>query len=185
MTATIAPSAPKPVEPGAPPPVVEDTGLSRWIPALGVIVLWIIVYQFTKGQNTLALPGREHTDLHQSLTDFNNSLLASRDTNPVMQFTNSISEVLRDLFDWLQRMISIPNFPRPVPEIGWLGVVALLKQGHAEIGRCRHKNSYMKKNGFWYVWGRRIPCRHSPNGRLCPAHGSRSSPTAHARARGC
>ena len=115
----------RPVEPGAPPPVVEDTGLSRWIPALGVIVLWIIVYQFTKGQNTLALPGREHTDLHQSLTDFNNSLLASRDTNPVMQFTNSISEVLRDLFDWLQRMIARPNLPRPVPEIGWLGVVAV------------------------------------------------------------
>src|SRR5690606_14571307 len=26
--------------------------------------------------------------------------------------------------DWLQRMLSIPNIPRPVPEIGWLGVVA-------------------------------------------------------------
>ena len=121
MTAT----ATRPVEPGAAPPVPEDTGLSRWIPALGVIVVWVVVYSFTKGQNTLALPGREHTDLHQSLTDFNNSLLASRDTNPVMQFTNSISEVLRDLFDWAQRMLARPNLPRPVPEIGWLGVVAI------------------------------------------------------------
>lgn len=115
----------RPVEPGAAPPVAEDSGVSRWIPALGVIVVWVVIYSFTKGNNTLALPGREHTDLHQSLTDFNNRLLASRDTNPVMQLTNSVSEVLRDLFDWLQRMLARPNLPRPVPEIGWLGVVAV------------------------------------------------------------
>lgn len=115
----------RPVEPGAPPPVVEDSGVSRWVPALGVIVVWIIVWAFTKGTNTLALPGREHTDLHQSFTDFNNTLLASRDTNPVMQFTNSVSELLRNFFDWAQRMLVRPNLPRPVPEIGWLGVVAV------------------------------------------------------------
>ena len=113
------------VEPGAPPPVAEDAGVGRWIPALGVVVVWVVIYSFTKGNDTLALPGREHTDLHQSLTDFNNTLLASRDTNPVMQFTNSISEVLRDFFDWAQRMLARPNLPRPVPEIGWLGVIAL------------------------------------------------------------
>ncbi|PKH43886.1 ABC transporter permease [Nocardioides alpinus] len=99
--------------------------MSRWVPALGVIAVWIVVYSFTKGENTLALPGREHTELHQTLTDFNNRLLASRDTNPVMQVTNSISAVLRDVFDWLQRMLARPNLPRPVPEIGWLGVVAI------------------------------------------------------------
>ena len=113
------------VEPDAAPPVGEDARLSRWIPALGIIVVWIGVWSFTKGTNTLALPGREHTDLHESFTQFNNTLLASRDTNPVMQFTNSISQVLRDVFDWLQRMLARPNLPRPVPEIGWLGVVAV------------------------------------------------------------
>ncbi|HEV2796710.1 MAG TPA: ABC transporter permease subunit [Nocardioides sp.] len=128
MTATISPSAaptPKQVEPGAAPPVPEDSGLSRWVPALGIILVWIAVWQFTKGTDTLALPGREHTELHDSLTDFNNSLLASRDTNPVMQATNAVSQVLRDVFDWLQRMLARPNLPRPVPEIGWLGVVAV------------------------------------------------------------
>jgi glycine betaine/proline transport system permease protein len=115
----------RPVEPGAAPPAAEDSGLSRWIPALGVIVVWVVIWSFTKGNNTLALPGREHTDLHESLTEFNNKLLASRDTNPIMQFTNSISEGLRDFFDWAQRMVARPNLPRPVPEIGWLGVTAL------------------------------------------------------------
>ena len=42
-----------------------------------------------------------------------------------MQFTNAISDVLRNAFEWLQRMIAVPNPPRPVPEIGWLGVVAV------------------------------------------------------------
>ncbi len=123
LTSTM--TAPRPVEPGAGPPVTEDPALSRWIPALGVIVVWIVIWSFTKGHNTLALPGREHTDVHQSLTEFNNKLLASRETNPVMQFTNAVSEVLRNFFDWAQRMISRPNLPRPVPEIGWLGVTAI------------------------------------------------------------
>ena len=42
-----------------------------------------------------------------------------------MQFTNSIADALRNAVDWLQRMIVRPNLPRPVPEIGWLGVTAL------------------------------------------------------------
>ena len=42
-----------------------------------------------------------------------------------MQFTNAISELLRSAFEWVQRMIVVPNPPRPVPEIGWLGVVAI------------------------------------------------------------
>jgi len=128
MTSTLErPSAPapKPVEPGAAPPVVEEKGLSRWVPALGVIVVWIVVWSFTKGTDTLTLRGLDQTDLHTSLTNFQNDLLASRDTNPVMQFTNSIAEALRSTVDWVQRLVSLPALPRPVPEIGWLGVVAL------------------------------------------------------------
>jgi len=115
----------RPVEPGALPPAEERRGVSRWIPAAVVVGMWILVWSFTKGNNTLALPGREHTDLHQALTDFNNRLLTSRDTNPVMQVTNAISEMFRNLVDWLQRMFVRPNLPRPVPEVGWLGVVAV------------------------------------------------------------
>lgn len=99
--------------------------MTRWISAVGVIAVWILVWSFTKGSNTLALPGAEHTDLHESLTELNNTLLAGRDTNPVMRLTNAVSEILRDAFDWVQRMIARPNLPRPVPEIGWLGVVAV------------------------------------------------------------
>ena len=126
MTATAtAPPAPKPVEPGAAPPVAERERVSRWIPAAAVVAVWIVVWFFTEGTDTLALPGVARTDLHDSLTEWQNDLLASRDTNPVMQFTNAIAEALRSAVDWLQRMVVRPNLPRPVPEIGWLGVIAL------------------------------------------------------------
>jgi glycine betaine/proline transport system permease protein len=118
-------SASRPVEPGAAPPPPERKSLSRWIPALGVVVLWIGIWLFTKGQDTLPLSGAARTDLHDRFTEFQNELLAGRATNPVMQFTNAVADALRSAFEWLQRMVVLPNFPRPVPEIGWLGVTVL------------------------------------------------------------
>ncbi|MDZ5663116.1 ABC transporter permease subunit [Nocardioides sp. S-58] len=124
-TATDPEAAPRRVEPGAPPPVEAEAHLSRWIPASAVVVAWIVVWSFTEGTDTLPLPGVARTELHDSFTEFQNWLLAGRDTNPVMQVTNAIAEFFRSWVDWLQRMVVKPNLPRPVPEIGWLGVVAL------------------------------------------------------------
>ncbi len=115
-------------EPGAAPPVVQESrgaiAARKWILAAIIIAAWMIVWKFTDGKNTLALPGREHTDLHQSLTEFRDSVLASRDTNPIIQATYQIGGWCVSAFDWLSRMISQPDFPRPVPQIGWLGVAA-------------------------------------------------------------
>lgn len=115
----------RPVEPGAPPPEVEQRHLPRWAIALGVIVLWVIIWSFTKGQQTLQLPGRTHTPLHESLTHWRDSILAGRDTNPVMRLTLGIADAFKSAVDVLQRWIAVAAFPRPVPEIGWLGVTAL------------------------------------------------------------
>ena len=115
----------RPVEPGAPPPVTEDTGISRWVPALGVLVLWVLVWAFTKGNDTLDLPSLSRTGLHDRLTEVQNGLLESRSTNPVMQFTNAIADGFRATVDQLQRLLSKPAFPRPVPEIGWLGITVV------------------------------------------------------------
>ena len=110
-------------EPALPP--TPKRSMSRGVLALGVLVLWIAVWSFTRGQNTLELPGREHTDLHDSLTSFRDWIIAGRDGNPVMQLTTAIADGFRSSVDWLQRLVSIPAFPRPVPEIGWLGVTAV------------------------------------------------------------
>jgi glycine betaine/proline transport system permease protein len=99
--------------------------IPKWAVALGVVAVWLVVWSFTKGTDTLFLPARDHTDLHDSLTSFRDSVIAGRDSNVFMQVTTSIAEVLRNGVDWLQRMLSTPNLPRPVPEIGWLGVTAI------------------------------------------------------------
>ena len=88
--------------------------------------MWIVVWYFTQGDGHPGAARRRHAPTcTTALTEFNNALLAGRDTNPVMQFTNAIADLLRSAFEWLQRMIVVPNPPRPVPEIGWLGVVAI------------------------------------------------------------
>ena len=124
MTATLAPPRAEP-DAGPPPPVRESPQLPRWAWALVVVGVWILIYLFTKGQDTLTLPGRQHTDLHESLTGFRDDVLASRDTNPIIQFTYNLGQAFVDIVDWVQRMISVPDFPRPVPQIGWLGVTAV------------------------------------------------------------
>jgi glycine betaine/proline transport system permease protein len=119
------PAEPQSPEPAGPPPSPPRQPLSRWWTAVGIIVVWVIIWSFTKGQNTLARPVRESTDVMDALTAFRDEVIASRDSNGLVQLTYSIGQAFVDLVDWLQRMISIPNFPRPVPEIGWLGVLAV------------------------------------------------------------
>jgi glycine betaine/proline transport system permease protein len=90
-----------------------------------VLAVWIAVWSVTKGEDTLALGAREATELHDQLTEFRDTVLASRDTNPFIQFTYQLGEWFTSAVEWMQRMISIPDFPRPVPQIGWLGVTAV------------------------------------------------------------
>jgi glycine betaine/proline transport system permease protein len=114
---------PEAKEPPRAPP--EPRSLPRWAWAIIVLGVWIVVWAFTKGQDTLAIGAREHTELHNTFTEFRDAVLASRDTNPFIQFTYQLGEWFKVAVEWLQRMISIPDFPRPVPQIGWLGVTAV------------------------------------------------------------
>ncbi len=109
----------RPVEPGAaPPPPEEKRGVPRWALALLVLVVWIVVWSFTRGHNTLYLAGQDTTDLHDKLSDFGSHLGGSGFTEGLANFLNSIIEFFQHLF-------SVPVRPRPAPTVGWLGVVAL------------------------------------------------------------
>lgn len=113
-------------EPGSRPPAVEDhSGVwaSKWAWGAVVVAVWLVVWQLTKGEDTLALPGREATDLHDRLTEFRDAVLASRDTNPVVQVSYQIGAWFRSAIEWLSGLIALPDFPRPVPQVGWLGVL--------------------------------------------------------------
>ncbi len=123
MSATLAPPRPEAEEP--PPPPAEPKRLPRWGWALIVIGVWILVWSVTEGKDTLVLAAREHTDVQNRLTEFRDAVLASRDTNPVIQFTYQLGDWFKSAVEWLQRIISLPDFPRPVPQIGWFGVTAV------------------------------------------------------------
>jgi glycine betaine/proline transport system permease protein len=120
-TTAIAPRDPTQEAPAA----EEPRSIPRWALVLGVIGVWILIWSMTRGNNTLEIPGRQHTDLHESLTHFRDNVLASRDTNPIIAITTHIADAFRSSFAWLQQLVSVPDFPRPVPQVGWLGVTAL------------------------------------------------------------
>ncbi len=91
-------------EPDAPAPAeAENRSLAgnRWAWLAVIMAVWVVVWKLTEGNDTLTLPGREHTDLHQNLTDFRDSVLASRDTNPIVQATYQLGEWFVSVFDWL------------------------------------------------------------------------------------
>ncbi|GAB6986591.1 ABC transporter permease [Nocardioides pyridinolyticus] len=125
MAATLAPERPPEQERPEQPAAGEPFSLPRWGWALVVVGGWIVVWAFTKGTDTLEIPVREHTDVQQQLTDFRDAVLASRDTNPIIQFTYDLGAWFTDVVGRVQRLISIADLPRPVPQIGWLGVVAI------------------------------------------------------------
>ena len=122
---TLAPPRAGAAQPDKKPPEVRRSIPSRWLWALAVIGLWIIIWAITKGQDTLDLPQRAHTDVQNSLTGFRDDVLAGRDSNPIIQITYDIGAWLVSAVEWMQELISVPAFPRPVPEIGWLGVTAV------------------------------------------------------------
>lgn len=107
-------------------PVVERARATpRWLQATVIVALWVVAYQLWKGIDTLPLDGLSKTGLHDSLSGWRDDLIANRDTNVLMQVTGWLAEQFSAMTTWLQELISTPPPGRPVPQIGWLGVVAL------------------------------------------------------------
>jgi ABC-type proline/glycine betaine transport system permease subunit len=107
------------VEPGAaPPPPAEPRRLPRWLCAVVVLGVWVLVWSLTKGEDTLVVPALSQTDRHQDLGEIANDLGG-------VGLTQTIADGINATFDFLQRLIATPNPPRPAPTIGWLGVLAI------------------------------------------------------------
>jgi glycine betaine/proline transport system permease protein len=109
----------RPVEPGAaPPPGPRARRVPRWAWVALVCVAWLVVWSFTRGHDTVVVSGTDQTDLHKRLGDFANGLGGNG-------FTRAIADSINAIIEFFQKLISTPAPPRPAPQIGWLGVVAI------------------------------------------------------------
>ncbi|MCZ0990912.1 ABC transporter permease [Streptomyces diastatochromogenes] len=100
--------------------------VSRPVMIGAIFVVWLVLFAVLRGKQTLSLAVADLTDLHRWINDFNDSIGANRNSNPLfLYFFNEIRLVIDNLVTFVQHLISQPSGSRPVPEIGWLGVVGL------------------------------------------------------------
>jgi glycine betaine/proline transport system permease protein len=105
----------------------RGTGRLRrgWL-ILGILAAWMLLWIPMRGRDTLPLPVAQLRPLHARLNDLNNYIGNHRESSPFFTgFVDVIRSGIDHLTTFLQSLISQPSYDRPVPVIGWLGVVAL------------------------------------------------------------
>jgi len=99
----------------------------RPVHAAAIVVVWVALWPLVRGNDTLALSPADLTPLHRWLNDVNDSVGANRNSNPVfLYFVNEIRAAVDACATFVQALISQPSFGRPLPVLGWLGVVAVV-----------------------------------------------------------
>jgi glycine betaine/proline transport system permease protein len=94
---------------------------------LAVVVGWIVIWSFTEGSHTLEIGASTQTGVHQWFQDLSDSVgeaFASQSNWFVVAITD-FADAMDSVFTWLQHLFTVAEFPRPLPQIGWLGTIAL------------------------------------------------------------
>ena len=119
-------------------PVAGVRRVSRGVVVAAILVAWLVLFAVLRGKQTLALASSDLTDLHEWFNDVNDSIGADRNSNPLfLYFFNEIRLVIDNLVTFIQSLISQPPDGRPVPQIGWLGVVGLAGYASWALGNWR------------------------------------------------
>ncbi len=93
----------------------------------GVIAAWVVGWLLWHGRDTLVLGGADTTGFHRWLNGLRDDFDVARNTNFFLaHVVGGLSDALDATVQSLQYLISQDAPGRPVPEIGWVGVVALL-----------------------------------------------------------
>ncbi|WP_405651502.1 ABC transporter permease [Streptomyces sp. NBC_00019] len=131
----------KPEKTGAaeePAPVKPVRRVSRSMVIAAILVVWLVLFAVLRGKQTLTLAAADLTDLHRWFNDVNDSIGANRNSNPLfLYFFNEIRLVIDNVVTFVQELISQPTGDRPVPQIGWLGVVGIVGFGSWAVGNWR------------------------------------------------
>ncbi|MET7723890.1 MULTISPECIES: proline/glycine betaine ABC transporter permease [Streptomyces] len=137
MTVAIEkPDTAEAVEPAAPAKGARKVSRPMMIGA--ILVVWLVLFVILRGKQTLSLAAADLTDLHRSINDFNDSIGANRNSNPLfLYFFNEIRLVIDNLVTFIQHLISQPSGGRPVPQVGWLGVVGIAGYVSWAVGNWR------------------------------------------------
>lgn len=95
---------------------------------VGLVVLaWIVLFFLLRGRDTLSLAPSDVTGLHTSLNHLNTAISMNRNSNPVfVYFFNEIQSATSSMVTGFQYLLSEPVGARPLPLIGWFGVLALV-----------------------------------------------------------
>jgi glycine betaine/proline transport system permease protein len=131
MATAVVGAAPEPPTAEAPPSrlgwLAEPGPARTGALAGGVLVLWIALFSVLHGHNTLALAPADTNGLHRWLSELQTTVGEHRNTNPLFTY---LFNPIRAAIDWFANLIQVliaqPADGRPVPYIGWLGVVVLL-----------------------------------------------------------
>lgn len=111
---------------------------SRWWAVTGVLACWLVGYAAFHGKQTLELAPSDLTGFHTWLNELNDTIGANRNSNPLfVYFFNEIKVGIDQIVVFIQSLISQPAGDRPLPYIGWLGVVALATSAAWAFGNWR------------------------------------------------
>ncbi|MCT9009287.1 ABC transporter permease [Streptomyces rhizosphaerihabitans] len=119
-------------------PVAGVRRVSRRMVVAAILVTWLVLFALLRGKQTLTLAAADLTDLHRWFNDVNDTIGADRNSNPLfLYFFNEIRLVIDNLVTFIQSLISQPSDGRPLPQIGWLGVVGIAGYISWAVGNWR------------------------------------------------
>jgi glycine betaine/proline transport system permease protein len=126
--------------------------ISRWWLLLGVMIVWIVLgFVLLQGKWTLQVPEAELNSFQLWLNDVRDWIdQAKFDGSALFLPFEWISETFNWIVEFLQKLFVEPAFGRPVPVIGWLGLVAISAWVALAIAGIR---SALLVGGFLFLCG--------------------------------
>jgi glycine betaine/proline transport system permease protein len=116
----------------------------------GILAVWLLLWLFLRGTHTLTLGPAQLTSLHHWLNELNDSIGANRNSNPFfLYFFNYIRLFIDEFVVFLQSLFAQPSFGRPLPLVGWLGVVALV--GWVSYAVANVRVALLAAAGFFFL----------------------------------
>jgi glycine betaine/proline transport system permease protein len=127
MTTAVANRPPAPRATREEQPHVVPTRKRRTALELGIVLLvWLVGWALWRNRDTLAIGFQDLTGFHQWLNGVRDDIQLAAPTNWFFHgVIGNVSTAANSLIEQVQHVVSTPAAPRPVPQIGWLGVVAI------------------------------------------------------------